>query len=141
MGLHGGARSLKPHLLGHGVCEQVMKTYQAETKIFKMLMHPARLAILELLRDGEECVCHMEAVLGYRQAYISQHLAVLKETGLVEDRKDGWNSYYRVTQPDVFGIIDLALHITGGAKEKSPVFANLNQGSSVCGCPKCKVEA
>jgi DNA-binding transcriptional ArsR family regulator len=141
---HGVARGrtlLEYPFLVHGVREQVMKKYQAEAKIFKMLMHPARLAILELLRDGEECVCHMEAVLGYRQAYISQHLAVLKESGLVEDRKDGWNSYYRVTQPDVFGIIDLALHMTGGANEKTPLFANLNQGSSVCSCPKCKVEA
>ena len=118
-----------------------MKKYQAEAKIFKVLMHPARLAILELLRSGEECVCHMEAMLGYRQAYISQHLAVMKEAGLVEDRKEGWNSYYRVIQPELFEIIDRAMEMTGGAKKKTPQFMNIVQSSPVCGCPKCKVEA
>ncbi|MEW6406696.1 MAG: permease [Chloroflexota bacterium] len=46
-----------------------------------ILMHPARLGILDLLREGEACVCHMEAVFGYRQAYISQQLMVLRDAG------------------------------------------------------------
>ena len=58
-------------------------------QIFKVLTHPARLAILEILRDGEHCVCHMEAHLGFRQAYISQQLSVLRDAGLVQDRRDG----------------------------------------------------
>ena len=41
-------------------------------RLFKILMHPGRLSILDMLRDGEHCVCHMEAHLGYRQSYISQ---------------------------------------------------------------------
>ena len=49
-------------------------TYDLQVQIFKVLTHPARLAILEILRDGEHCVCHMEAYLGFRQAYISQQL-------------------------------------------------------------------
>jgi ArsR family transcriptional regulator len=116
-------------------------TYQAEAKIFKVLMHPARLAILELLRSGEECVCHMEAVLGYRQAYISQHLAVMKEAGLVEDRKEGWNSYYRVLHPEIFEIVDHAMEITGNVRTATVQFSDLIQISSGCGCPKCKVES
>ena len=61
--------------------------------LFKVLMHPTRLAILGILRQGEECVCHMEATLGLRQAYISQQLSVLREAGLVSVRRDG--SRYR----------------------------------------------
>jgi DNA-binding transcriptional ArsR family regulator len=53
--------------------------------LFRALMHPTRLAILEMLRDDEECVCHMEAMLGLRQAHVSQHLSVLREAGLVDD--------------------------------------------------------
>jgi DNA-binding transcriptional ArsR family regulator len=117
-----------------------MKKFQAEAKIFKMLMHPARLAILQLLRSGEECVCHMEAVLGYRQAYISQHLSLLKEAGLVQGRKEGWNSYYRVIQPDVFEIIDLATDISG-TKRKIPARQfDVNQILSTCACPKCSTK-
>ena len=46
------------------------QTYDPQVQIFKVLTHTARLAILEILRDGEHCVCHMEAYLGFRQAYI-----------------------------------------------------------------------
>ncbi len=66
-----------------------------QAEIFKLLSHPCRLAILYTLRSGEECVCHMEATLGYRQAYLSQQLAVLREAGIIQDRRDGprWVEY------------------------------------------------
>ncbi|HTX78948.1 MAG TPA: metalloregulator ArsR/SmtB family transcription factor, partial [Longilinea sp.] len=69
-------------------------SYEAESQLFKLLTHPARLAILDILRDGEHCVCHMEAYLGYRQAYLSQQLAILREGGLLQDRREGWNIFY-----------------------------------------------
>jgi len=56
----------------------------AQAEIFKLLSHPCRLAILYTLRSGEECVCHMEATLGYRQAYLSQQLAVLRQAGIIQ---------------------------------------------------------
>jgi DNA-binding transcriptional ArsR family regulator len=57
--------------------------------LFKAFSHPARLAILEELRKGEHCVCHLEALLEARQSYVSQQLAVLREAGLISDRRDG----------------------------------------------------
>ena len=60
-----------------------------QAQAFKALTHPARIAILEILRDGEHCVCHMEAYLGVRQAYLSQQLAVLREAGLIEGEIEG----------------------------------------------------
>ena len=79
------------------MAEQETETvpYDPQVQIFKVLTHPARLAILEILRDGEHCVCHMEAHLGFRQAYISQQLSVLRDAGLVQDRRDGWNIFLR----------------------------------------------
>ena len=82
-------------------------------RLFKALMHPARLEILDVLRDGEQCVCHIEAMLGLRQAYISQQLSVLRDVGLVQDRRDGWNIYYRVADRQVYAIIDAARRMTG----------------------------
>ena len=103
--------------------------------LFKLLSHPSRLAILHLLRDGEECVCHMEAALGLRQAYISQQLMVLRQAGLVTDRRDGWNVFYRVTKPEVFALLDAALAtIAPDAKTAMPAKA------ATCPCPKCQVE-
>ncbi len=53
-----------------------------DVQIYKALTHPARIAILRILQDGEHCVCHLEAHLGYRQAYISQQLSVLRDADL-----------------------------------------------------------
>lgn len=112
-----------------------MEEYQAQAKLFKALMHPVRLEILDLLREGEECVCHMEATLGYRQAYISQHLSVLRSAGLVQDRRDGWNIFYRVINPEVFDLIENAGHVTG---EKDVVHKHKDRTSDrSCPCPKC----
>ena len=77
-------------------------------------MHPTRMAILDVLRGGEQCVCHMEAVLGLRQAHISQHLMILREAGLVTDRRDGWNIFYRVSKTDIYKVIDAMDAICGG---------------------------
>lgn len=110
-----------------------MEIYEQETKLYKALMHPARLAILDLLREGEECVCHMEAAFGLRQAYISQQLMVLREAGLVEDRRDGLNVYYRVVHPEIFAVMDAIRVVTG--KRPAPI-----QNVNVCACPNCKEE-
>lgn len=100
--------------------------------IFKALMHPTRLSILEILREGEQCVCHLEAVLNSRQAYISQHLMVLREAGLVEDRREGARIYYRVIEPEVFDLVETAMRMGGvepGYQGKLRV-----EG---CPCPSC----
>ena len=107
------------------------------TTLFKALAHPARLAILDTLRGGEECVCHIEARLGYRQAYISQQLAVLREAGIVADQRDGWNIYYRVVRPEVFTLIDIARLMVGIQPESAqPPTRSLD-----CPCPKCTAVA
>ena len=110
-------------------------SYNSQVKLFKALMHPARLAILEVLRTGEACVCHMEATLGYRQAYLSQQLMVLREAGLVGDRRDGWNVYYQVTKPELFAVIDAA-NATVGQRKRLP----LTPVRGSCACPHCTGE-
>jgi DNA-binding transcriptional ArsR family regulator len=110
-----------------------MKKFQSQAALFKVLMHPARLAILDILRESAECVCHMEAMLGYRQAYISQQLMVLRQAGLVEDQREGWNIYYRVIKPEIYQVIDAARDLLG---ESRPTRKAQRQ-PGVCPCPKC----
>ena len=112
-----------------------MKMYESEAKLFKVMTHPARLAILDMLRYGEECVCHMEAYLGFRQAYISQQLMVLREAGLVEDRREGWNIFYRVVKPQIYAVID-AMDALIGKKHAFPA-EKARQTHPACPCPKC----
>lgn len=93
-------------------------------------MHPIRIKILDILREGEACVCHIEAVLGLRQAYVSQQLAVLRKSGLITDRRDGSNIYYRITQPEILAILDLAQTIVGEDTSAETITA-------LCSCPRC----
>ena len=114
--------------------ETEIQRYDLQVQIFKVLTHPARLAILDILRDGEHCVCHMEAYLGLRQAYISQQLSVLREAGLIQDRREGWNIFYRVADERIYGLLDAVRQITGqnGPEVQEPI--------TVCKCPKCSAK-
>jgi ArsR family transcriptional regulator len=76
-----------------------MKAYRSYTKVLKALAHPGRLHLLNVLREGEECVCHLTALLRQRQAYVSQQLMFLRQAGLIEDRKEGLRVYYRIKGP------------------------------------------
>lgn len=107
---------------------------------FKALGHPARLAILDALRGGEQCVCHLERALGVRQAYISQQLAVLKEAGIIQDRRDGWNMYYRVVRPEIFALIEKAGGLVPRPAKASFRVSRAQSSSPDCPCPKCSSE-
>jgi ArsR family transcriptional regulator len=106
--------------------------FQKHAELFKVLAHPTRLAILSILRESEQCVCHLEAMLNLRQANISQHLMTLREAGLVLDRREGWNIYYRVIRPEIFDLLDALTPITGNPEPIPHIHAEGN-----CPCPRC----
>src|SRR5262245_33673996 len=62
--------------------------------LFHALSDDTRLAVLEMLRGGERCVCDLQDAVGAAQSRLSFHLKVLKDAGLVSDRKEGRWSYY-----------------------------------------------
>ena len=68
----------------------------AQAKIFKALGHPSRLLMVDALRDGEKCVCDLQALVGDDMSTVSRHLAVLREAGVVAADKRGTNIYYRL---------------------------------------------
>lgn len=110
-----------------------MDQYNDQTEIYKALSHPTRLAILNLLRDGDECVCHMEACLGLRQAYISQHLMVLRNAGLITNSRSGLNRYYTLNNDRILEIIDLVSQLRSTNTQKI-----YSSPRSQCSCPKCQ---
>jgi len=75
-------------------------------KIFNALADPARLKILECLRSGEKCVCEIIPYVGLPQPLVSRHLAILKNCGILRDRRDGNRRFYCVTNPAIFKVID-----------------------------------
>lgn len=121
--------------------KQTQIPYALEADVFSVLAHPARLQILELLRAGEVCVCHIQAVLGQRQAYISQHLLALRRAGLVTSRKDGLRVYYQVSDPRIFAVLDSMQRMAygpGKQGERSRIKLTLVPPRGRCKCPQCE---
>jgi len=79
-----------------------------ELSVFKALANGNRLRILEALRDGELCVCELEAVLEAPQSTVASHLSRLREAGLVRARRDGKWTHYRIADTATLQLLDLA---------------------------------
>ena len=86
----------------------------AQARIFKALGHPSRLLMVDALREGEKCVCELQALVGDDMSTISKHLAVLREAGVVSAEKRGTSIYYRLT----LCCLDTFLQCTGELVER-----------------------
>ena len=75
------------------------------SRIFRAISTPARFQILTAIGNGEACVCHLEALLDLRQAYISQQLMEMRDAGLVDTRRDGRYIFYRLTEPELLNLL------------------------------------
>ncbi len=83
--------------------------YEARSKIIKAMAHPARLFIIEELKKGERCVYELQEMIGFDMSTVSKHLSILKNAGIVGDKKSGTNSYYYLKVPCImnfFGCIE-----------------------------------
>ena len=80
--------------------------HEAKANLFRVLGHPARVRILELLRDCERSVGSLQVELDLDSGGTSQHLSALRRIGLVESRKEGTSVYYRVADQCVFDLLE-----------------------------------
>ncbi|RRR71762.1 MAG: transcriptional regulator [Candidatus Viridilinea halotolerans] len=89
--------------------QQPLRRFKAE--FFKALGHPARLVIIDQLREGECSVQELQVVLEMDQSSVSQQLAVLRNKNIVDSRKEGTTVFYRVRDPMIFQLLDIAREI------------------------------
>jgi DNA-binding transcriptional ArsR family regulator len=85
--------------------------YQLKAEFFKTLGHPARIRVLEVLRDGERSVGQLVPAVGIEASHLSQQLAVLRRANLVQTRKEGSSVIYSVGDPAVFELLEVAKRI------------------------------
>lgn len=74
---------------------------------FRLLAEPMRLRLLQALQGGERTVGDLVEVTGATQANVSKHLGMLYDAGIVARRKEGLNSYYRISDSSIFDLCDL----------------------------------
>ena len=96
--------------------------------LFHALSDETRLSILEMLRGGELCVCDLQDELEAAQSRLSFHLKVLREAGLVSDRKEGRWSYYSIVPEALAEVHDLTV-----AMQPKKGALPVRQGGSCCG--------
>lgn len=118
--------------------ENVKTNDKPEIRISSMLaqiQQPARMQILLIIGKNETCVCHIEAIIGMRQATISQHLMGLRKAGLVSTRRDGRHIYYRLTKSELVELLHHAAQIVDISPEELDQFSL--KPFPGCTCPQC----
>lgn len=114
------------------------KSSPALHAVLKALADPTRLRILALLASGEICVCHIHTALDVPQPTASRHLAYLKKSALVEDRKVGLWKHYRlkpVANPAVQAVVEAAVRATSGSVAVSRDCCRLTEAVRVIRSP------
>jgi len=85
--------------------------YQVKAEFFKTLGHPARIRILEILREGERPVSELIPEVGIEASHLSQQLGVMRRANLIQARKAGSNVFYSVGDPMLFELLEVAKRI------------------------------
>ncbi|MHC4291797.1 MAG: ArsR/SmtB family transcription factor [Planctomycetota bacterium] len=85
-----------------------MKTqlYEKQADIAKAIAHPVRVAALEFVKDGEQCVCDIAEAVGTERSNLSKHLSVMVNAGILQSRKEGLKVMYRIKTPCVLKFLD-----------------------------------
>ena len=89
--------------------------YQVRAELFRTLAHPARIQVLELLRDGERSVGELIPGIGLEPSHLSQHLGTLRRANIVQSRKKGSSVFYKVADPRVFDLLEVAKDVIAGS--------------------------
>ena len=77
-----------------------------EVDVFKALGDHTRLKILECVKNGEKCICEIIPYTGKSQPNVSQHLKILKNAGIIEDRKDGTRIMIKTSNNEIYRVIE-----------------------------------
>jgi DNA-binding transcriptional ArsR family regulator len=102
--------------------------YQVKAEFFKTLGHPARIRVLEVLRDGECTVGELIPAVGIEPSHLSQQLGILRRANILQTRKEGAAVRYSVTDPRIFDLLEVARAIlTSSLAGSSQLLAELRE--------------
>jgi len=80
--------------------------YDLRARVLKAMAHPSRLQMIDALSEGERCVCELQRLVGADMSTVSKHLSLMKAAGLVLDRRQGLQVYYRLRVPCILRFFD-----------------------------------
>ena len=110
--------------------QDALRRFKAD--IFQALAHPTRIAILELLSEGELSAGALIEKLGMEQANVSQHLAVLRAKQIVTNRKVGNQVFYSVRAPIILDVLEsMRLYFLGHLSESLKMLAEMEKPAEI----------
>ena len=83
-----------------------LQIYEKQADVAKAMAHPVRVATLEFVKDGEQCVCDIAEAVGTERSNLSKHLSVMVNAGVLASRKEGLKVFYRIKTPCVMKFLD-----------------------------------
>jgi DNA-binding transcriptional ArsR family regulator len=102
------------------------RVLELKAEILKTLAQPTRLKILELLRNGEKCICEIVPAINGEQSNISRHISLMQKSHLVATRKDGVRVMVKVLDSEIFSILDRVSKILKNQmKEQEKLFLKI----------------
>jgi len=95
--------------------------FQKQAEVAKAIAHPLRIAIIDFLKDGEQCVCDIAEHIGSERSNVSRHLSLMVNAGVLEYHKEGLKVIYRLKCPcilDFFSCVTSVLRQQAKESEK-----------------------
>ena len=83
-----------------------LQIYEKQADVAKAMAHPVRVATLEFVKDGEQCVCDIAEAVGTERSNLSKHLSVMVNAGVLASRKEGLKAFSRIKTPCVMKFSD-----------------------------------
>jgi ArsR family transcriptional regulator len=90
--------------------------FQKQAEIAKAIAHPLRIAVVDFLKNGEQCVCDIAEYVGSERSNVSRHLAVMVNAGILDYRKQGLKVIYKLKTPC---IVDFFSCVTNVLKQQA----------------------
>ncbi|MBN1817801.1 MAG: winged helix-turn-helix transcriptional regulator [Sedimentisphaerales bacterium] len=85
--------------------------YARQADIFKAVAHPLRIAVMDFLRNGEQCVCDITRFVGSEQSNVSRHLSLMVAAGVLESRKQGLKVLYKIKTPCILNCFSCIIDV------------------------------
>ena len=109
-----------------------------DVETLELIAQPLRFQLLLIIADGQACVCHFEALLGVRQATISQHLMRLRQAGLVTTQRSGRHVYYRLSNAQLYPALRQLAVALGASEQQLDVWRSAQLPGVAC--PRLSVD-
>jgi ArsR family transcriptional regulator, arsenate/arsenite/antimonite-responsive transcriptional repressor len=90
--------------------------YDQMAVIMKAMAHPTRLFILDQLKEKEHCVCELQELIGADMSTVSKHLSVLKNAGIIDNRKQNNQVFYSLICPCVLDVYQCVIEVNQNKK-------------------------